>query len=134
MSAIHLARDAALAGCSADLSHLRKRNARPGGQCDGKAADRVRTRTDGFRKADRDVVDAVADEQRGYRFAADAGLNDGGDVGNVDAESRGGFPVHPHLDLWQRRLLVDGHVRRAGNFLEKCQPVRLRYGAVLPNS
>src|SRR5262249_52933414 len=51
-------------------------------------------------------------------FAADARLNDGGDVGDVDSEARRGFAIDLHLDLRERRFLVDGDIRRTGNELQ----------------
>ena len=116
---VRLAGDGALAGAQRDLRHLRERDARAARRGEREVADRLRAVAHAGDEAHRDVVALLAEEELPHRPAADADLDQVGDVGDVDAEARRRLAVHLDLKLRQRRLLVDGHVHRAGRRLER---------------
>ena len=65
------------------------------------------------REAHGHVVDAVSDIDLGDRRAADAGLDQIGDVGDIDAVARGRGAIGLDRDLRERRFLEDRCLRGA---------------------
>ena len=59
------------------------------------------------RKADRRVIAPLADEDLADGAAADAGLDQVGNIGDIDAVARRGLAIDLDRDLGQRRLLID---------------------------
>ena len=90
---------------------------------------RFRAVARGVLEADRDVVVALADEDLADGAAADAGLDEIGDVGDIDAVSRRRLAIGRDGDLRQGRAVVDQHVGGAGHGLEDGGDFLCRCGA-----
>ena len=75
------------------------------------------------RKADRDVVVAVADEYLADGRTADPGADQVGHVGDVDAVARRGVAIDLDRNLRQRRVLIDRGIGDAGNRVENADDV-----------
>ncbi len=115
VAVVHLARDRALAVAHRDLRHLRQRNLRAARRGQRQGAERFHVVAGAGREPHRHVVDAVAHIDLGDGGAADAGLDQAGDVGNVDAVASGRGAVDLDGDLRHRRFLENRCARRAAD-------------------
>ena len=98
--------------CSLICGDLRQRNERAVARGQHQVPDRLGTVARLGREAHRHVVVALADEHLADGLAADAGLDQVGDVGDIDAVARRRLAIDLDRDLRQRRVLVD---RRIGD-------------------
>src|SRR5258708_11779275 len=85
MPMVHLARDRAFAGLQHHLRDLRDRNEGAARRREHQISDRLGTAARRRGKADGGVVSPFTDEHLAHGVAADSGLDQIGDVRNVDA-------------------------------------------------
>src|SRR5262249_50681223 len=103
VAAIHVAIDRAFALLQLGPRDLRQWNESPRAGGEDEIADRLRAASRRYVEADRHVVVAVADEDLVHCSAADSGLDEIGDVRDVDAVSGCRFAIRGDRDLRQRR-------------------------------
>src|SRR6266550_1466950 len=118
MALVHGPGDRALAGLQFDARDLAQGNECAATGCKNQVADRVTAVANRLGEADRDIVAPFADENPAYGTAANSGLDQVGDVGDIDAISRGSLPIDLDDNLRQRGLLVEFDISCARDISE----------------